>query len=136
MADIDQIIAGGAGSSSRADFSKIADIPELYWKGRDRAFTQEGRDLFKEGIPKNADGSIDYGAMRNALFQHGDVGQGVALDNLDVQRQSLKLGQDAAGAMGRMESPGAPRSLRSLVRRLPTEPRLQLLPRHSTREAL
>lgn len=103
MADIDQILAGGAGASSRADFSGLAALPELYWKGRDRAYTQEGRDLFKGGIPKNADGSIDYGAMRNALFQHGEVGQGVALDNLDVSRQQLKMGQDVAAKMGQME---------------------------------
>lgn len=106
MADIDQILAGGAGASTRADFSGIADIPEVYWKGKDRRFTQEGRDLFKGGIPKNADGSIDYGAMRNALFQHGDVGQGVALDNLDVSRQQLKMGQDVAAKMGQLEGGG------------------------------
>lgn len=108
MADIDQILAGGAGASTRADFSGLANLPELYWKGRDRAFAQEGRDLFRGGIPKNADGTIDYAAMRNALFQHGDLAQGVALDNLDVQRQGLKLGQEAAAKMGSLEMPGAP----------------------------
>jgi len=103
MADIDQIIAGGAGSSSRADFSGIPKIADAYWKGKEDVYKQEGRDLFKGGVPKNADGTINYSAMRDALFQRGDVGQGTALDNLDVQRQSLKLGQAAAANMGRLE---------------------------------
>src|SRR4051812_42975723 len=97
MADIDQIIAGGAGATSRADFSGIADLPEQYWKGKDRRFAQEGRDLFKGGVPtvRNPDGttSINYGAMRDALFGHGDIGQGIAVDNLDLARQQLKFGQ-------------------------------------------
>jgi hypothetical protein len=102
MADIDSIIAG-SGGGTRADFSGIADIPKYYYEGRDQKFKQEGRDLFKAGIPKNADGTINYSAMRDALFQHGDVGQGTALDNLDVQRQQLRLGQEMAAGMGRLE---------------------------------
>lgn len=104
MADIDQILAGGAGASSRADFSGLADIPEAYWKGRDRRYTQEGRDLFKGGVPTNPDGSINYGAMRDALFQHGDVGQGTALDNLDIERQKLKFGQQQSQSIRAFES--------------------------------
>lgn len=108
MADIDQIIAGGSGASSRGDFSGIGDLAESYWKGKDRRYTQEGRDLFKGGVPTNADGSIDYGAMRNALFQHGDVGQGTAIDNLDIQRQQLKFGQQQSKGIQDFESGGAP----------------------------
>jgi hypothetical protein len=91
MADIDQIIAGGAGASSRADFSGLADIPEAYWKGKDRRYTQESRDLFKDGVPKNADGTIDYGAMRDALFKHGELAQGTTIDNLDLARQQAQI---------------------------------------------
>lgn len=112
MADIDQIIAGGAGASSRADFSGIADLPEQYWKGKDRRFTQEGRDLFKSGVPmvRNPDGttSIDYGAMRNALIGHGDIGQGIAVDNLDLARQQLKFGQQQSAGIQNVEGGGSP----------------------------
>lgn len=108
MGDIDQILAGGAGATSRADFSGIADIPEAYWKGKDRRYTQEGRDLFKGGIPTNPDGSIDYGAMRNALFQHGDVPQGTAIDNLDIARQQLRFGQQQSQGIQTFEQGGPP----------------------------
>jgi hypothetical protein len=112
MADIDQIIAGGAGATSRGDFSGIADLPEQYWKGKDRRFTQEGRDLFKGGVPtvSNPDGttSIDYGAMRNALFGHGDIGQGIAVDNLDLARQQLKFGQQQSAGIQNVEGGGSP----------------------------
>lgn len=111
MADIDQILAGGAGSSSRADFSALADIPEAFWKGRDRRYVQEGRDLFKGGVPTNADGSIDYGAMRDALFKHGDVGQGVGIDNLDIQRQQLKFGQQQSQGITNFEGGGQPQPI-------------------------
>jgi hypothetical protein len=107
MADISSLLANAA--QTNADFD-LGKINRSYWQGRDEAFKNEGRDLFKGGIPKNADGSIDYSAMRNALFQHGDVGQGIALDNIDIQRQQLKLGQDVSSSIGRMEGGTAPQA--------------------------
>ena len=106
MADIDQIIAGGAGASSRADFSKLGTLFDSYYKARDQAYQQEGRDLFKGGIPTTPDGQPDFAAMGKALFQHGDVGQGVSLSNLDLQRQSVKAGQTESARMNRMEGGG------------------------------
>lgn len=105
MADIESLIAQSG--KTNADWNGIPGIATSYWEGKDQKFKNEGRDLFKDGVPKNADGTINYSAMRDALFQHGDVGQGTALDNLDVQRQQLKLGQDVASKMGTLES-GAP----------------------------
>lgn len=107
MADIDQILAGGAGASSRADFSGIGDIAESYWKGKDRRYTQESRDLFKDGVPTNPDGTINYAAMRDALFKHGELGPGQAIDNLDIQRQQLKFGQQQSAGIQSFEG-GAP----------------------------
>jgi hypothetical protein len=108
MADIDQIIAGGSGATSRADFSGLADIPDAYWKGKDRRYTQESRDLFKDGVPKNADGTIDYGAMRDALFKQGQLTQGTAIDNLDLERQRLKFGQQQSQGIQTFEQGGQP----------------------------
>lgn len=108
MADIDQIIAGGAGSSSRADFSGLANLPEQYWKGVDRRNVQDTRDLFKDGIPLTPDGQPDYPAMRNAFFKVGNPTQAVALDNLDIQRQQLKFGQQQSQGIQNFEGGGAP----------------------------
>lgn len=104
MADIDQIIAGGAGASSRADFSKLPGMLDSYYKGRDEAAKNDLRDAFKDGVPTTADGQPDFAAMGKALFQKGDVGSGVSLSNLDIQRKQLAAGQDAAAAMGRLEN--------------------------------
>lgn len=115
MADIDQIIAGGAGSSSRADFSGIADIPEAYWKGKDRRFTQEGRDLFKGGVPTNPDGSVNWGAVSRSLLGHGDVGQSVSTENTDIARQQLRMGQQALEQSQSYERGGPPPSQPTIV---------------------
>ena len=102
MADIDSIIAG-VGGGTRADFTKLPGILDSFYKGRDQAYQQEGRDLFKDGIPTTADGQPDFAAMGKALFQHGDMGQGIAASNLDLARQQLKLGQQVSGQMGSLE---------------------------------
>lgn len=113
MADIDQIIASGG--KANADFSGISDLPKYYWEGKDQKFKNEERDLFKGGIPKNVDGSINYGAMRDALYQHGNLASGTALDNLDVQRQQLRLGQEVSNRLGSIENGGAPPGQPSIV---------------------
>jgi hypothetical protein len=73
MADIDQIIAGGAGASSRADFSGIAKLPEYYWNGKDQAAKNDLREAFKDGVPLGPDGQPDFGAMAKTLFQKGGL---------------------------------------------------------------
>jgi hypothetical protein len=103
MADIDQILAGGAGASSRATIPDFSSILDSFYKGRDQAYQQQGRNMFQGGVPTGADGQPDFAAMGKALFQHGDVGQGVALSNLDIQRQQLKMGQQASAALGNLE---------------------------------
>lgn len=103
MADIDQIIAGGSGASSRADFSGIGQLAKSYWEGKDQAAKNDLRDAFKDGVPLTSDGQPDFGAMAKTLFQKGGLSEGTAASNLDIQRQQLKLGQDASAAMGRAE---------------------------------
>lgn len=103
---IDQIIAGGAGASSRANIPDFSQFLDAYYKGRDEKYQQQGRDLFQGGIPTDASGQPDFSAMSKALFQHGDVGQGVALSNLDIQRKQLAAGQDVADKLGNLESGG------------------------------
>src|SRR6185369_13543109 len=100
MADIDQILAGGAGASTRADFSGIPGIADAYWAGKDQRAKNDLREAFKGGVPLGPDGQPDFGAMAKTLFQKGGLAEGTAASNLDLQRQSLRLGQDAAAAIG------------------------------------
>lgn len=103
MADIDQIIAGGAGASSRADFSGIGKLPEAYWKGRDEYAKNDLRDAFKGGIPTTADGQPDFAAMGKTLFEKGALNEGLASSKMDLERQKLKFGMDSAA----QDFPGA-----------------------------
>lgn len=80
MADIDQILAGGAGASSRADFSGLFSGPvDAYNAGRDTKAKTDLREAFKSGIPTLPDGSPDFGAMAKTLYQKGGIDQGNAL---------------------------------------------------------
>jgi len=106
MADIDQIIAGGAGASSRANFSGLSNLFDSYYKGRDEFAKNELRDAFRGGVPTDANGQPDFAAMAKTLFEKGGLNEGVAASNLGIQRDQLKLGQDVASKMGQMESGG------------------------------
>ncbi len=94
MADIDQIIAGGAGASSRADFSGIADIPKYYWEAKDQRAKNDLRDAFKGGVPMK-DGQPDWGAVAQTFFQKGAIDQGIAAANQALAQQKLLFGQEA-----------------------------------------
>lgn len=79
MADIDQIIAGGAGASSRADFSGVDGAIKTYWDTKDQRAKNDLRDAFKDGVPTTADGQPDFSAMAKTLFQKGGLAEGTAL---------------------------------------------------------
>jgi hypothetical protein len=103
MADIDEIISGVRGNT-RADFSGLFSGPvDAYNAGRDTKAKNDLRDAFKDGVPLTAEGQPDFGAMSKVLMQKGALDQGIATSNLDIQRQQLKLGQDASANMGRLE---------------------------------
>ena len=79
MADIDQIIAGGAGAGTTADFSGIPKLLDYYWKGKDEAAKNDLREAFKGGVPTLPDGSLDVSSVMKTLFQKGDIAGGVGL---------------------------------------------------------
>ena len=82
MTDIDQIIAGGAGSGTTADFSGIPKILDYFYKGRDEAAKNDLRTAFSPangGVPLNSDGSLDLPSVMKTLFQKGDIAGGVGL---------------------------------------------------------
>jgi len=108
MADIDQIIAGGAGASSRADFSKLANLFDSYYKGRDEYAKNELRDAFRDGVPTDANGQPDFGAMAKVLFQKGGLNEGVAASNLDLQRQGIQQNREGANFVATGGAPSTP----------------------------
>jgi hypothetical protein len=106
MADIDSIISG-VGGNTRYDFSTFGDPVKTYFDANKQRAEKDLRESFKGGVPLGPDGQPDFGAMARTLYQHGGLEQGNAAANLDLQRQSLRLGQDASAAMGRAEGGGA-----------------------------
>jgi hypothetical protein len=99
-----QIAAGGP----KIDFSTIADLPKTIDEARARRSQQELRDAFKGGVPTDASGQPDYGAMAKTLFQRGGFEQGVSASNLGIQRDQLKMGQQMSERMGQIEGGGLP----------------------------
>jgi hypothetical protein len=80
MAGIDDIIAGGAGASSRADFSNLFSSGfDAYNAAKDQKAKNDLRDAFKGGVPTNADGTPDFAAMAKTLYQKGGINEGNAL---------------------------------------------------------
>jgi hypothetical protein len=95
MADIDQIIAGGAGAGTTADFSGIPKILDYYYKSKDEAAKNDLREAFKGGVPMDANGQPDVGAMAKTFFQKGDFATGTAL--LGQAQDAAERAQYASG---------------------------------------
>lgn len=109
MADIDQIIAGGAGASSRADFSNLFSGGfDAYNKGRDEKAKNDLRDAFKGGVPTTPEGQPDFGAMAKVLFQKGGLNEGTAAANLGIQQQGLEQNREGATYAATGQSGGQP----------------------------
>jgi hypothetical protein len=116
MADIDQIIAGGAGASSRADFSGLSKIFDSYYKGRDEFAKNDLRDAFKGGVPTLPDGSIDYATMQRTLYQKGALDQGNSLSGISARAGELEALRGADSAQPPIVSPpSANRSASAVV---------------------
>jgi hypothetical protein len=105
---IDSLNPQIAASGPKIDFSTIADLPKTIDEARARRSQQELRDAFKGGVPTDASGQPDYAAMAKTLFQRGGFEQGVAASNLGIQRDQLKMGQQASERMGQIEGGGLP----------------------------
>lgn len=89
MADIDQILAGGAGAGTRYDFSTFGDPVKSFFEGNRARAEFDLRRAFKDGVPTNPDGSIDYGTMQRTLYQKGALDQGNSLAGLSVRSAEL-----------------------------------------------
>jgi hypothetical protein len=101
MADIAQLLSNAAQTNANFNFDDLINKPareaqKSDFAAQDQAAKNALRDVFKNGVPTTADGQPDFAAMGKALFQSGDVGQGVALSNLDIQRQGLQQNQEGA----------------------------------------
>lgn len=109
MADIDQIIAGGAGATSRADFSAFGDPVKAFFDGNKQRAEFDLRRAFKDGVPTTADGQPDFGAMAKTLFQKGGLNEGTAAAQLGINQQNMQFGQGQSADIRSVEGGAAPR---------------------------
>jgi len=107
MADIDQILAGGAGASTRVDFSSLGGLADAFFDTSKKRAEFDTRRAFRDGVPLDESGQPDFGAISKTFFQKGDYQQGIAAANLDLQRQQLKFGQQQSTGINTFEQGGA-----------------------------
>lgn len=80
-------------------FDWLANLPKAYQEGKNNQYINEQREAFKEGVPKDASGNIDYGKALEILLQKGGTPQVQEAAKLDLQRQGLKAIQDQNTAL-------------------------------------
>jgi len=102
MADIDEIISGARGNT-KYDFAAFGDPVKSFFDANKQRAEFDQRRAFKDGVPTDENGQPDFAAISKTLFQKGDLGQGIAAANLDLQRQQLKAGQQASEGMRSLE---------------------------------
>lgn len=54
-------------------FDWISQLPDMYQQGRELRVQSDTRNSFKEGLPRNSDGTIDYGAAVSLAARSGNL---------------------------------------------------------------
>jgi hypothetical protein len=78
------------------NFDDIRNAPKTYYAGQQMARDQEKATLFRNGIPKDANGNIDVSAMTDKMARAGGAEYAMPLINMQMQSQ---MGQQAASAI-------------------------------------
>jgi len=111
MADIDQIIAGGAGAGTTADFSGIPKILDYFYKGRDEAAKNDLRTAFSSangGLPLGPDGQPDWSAVAKTFIEKGGSDEGIKAAQLGLIQNKLRYGQDVDAQISGGSAPQQP----------------------------
>jgi hypothetical protein len=111
--NIDQIIAGGAGASTRADFSGLANLPDAYRKAADFAYQQKMRNVFNDengGLPRDSDGNVDSSKLYERLMQAGGapaVEAAAKAVESGLTQDRIRFAPTAATILGNPDQPSA-----------------------------
>lgn len=79
----DQIAKGG-------DYSWLGKLPDSYWAGQNQQYTQAQRDVFKNGLPRDNQGNIDWNAAAEQLAKVGGTSQVQNVMGLSTIEPTLK----------------------------------------------
>jgi hypothetical protein len=102
MADIDSIIAG-VGGNTRVEFP---DFAKAFFDANKQRAEFDNRRAFKDGVPTDASGQPDFGAISKTFFQKGDINNGLAAAKLGLERQQMQFGQEQSGSISNFENGG------------------------------
>lgn len=69
ITDLNQQIAKGP------DYSWLGNLPNSYWAGQNQRFTQNQRDVFQNGLPRDQNGNIDWSQAADRLARVGGTSQ-------------------------------------------------------------
>jgi hypothetical protein len=98
MADITSLIARGP---AKLDFSSIMNLPDAFAKGQAIGADYRARQALSGGLPRAADGSIDFAAAADMLARAGDKEGAIGLIKGQVGNVGAYgtpiYGQDAQG---------------------------------------
>lgn len=86
------------------DFSPFAKLADSYFQGTQNRRTLDIQDAFRNGIPKDANGNVDIGAMMSELAKRGGIEQAVQLANASVGQNADR----AISAFFTGQVPGSP----------------------------
>jgi hypothetical protein len=85
------------------NFSWIGNLPDSYVAGRNAGFQARNQDVFKDGLPRDPNGNVDWQQASEMLAKAGGSG---AIDSV-VNLQNYQLARDAINAAGDQQGSGA-----------------------------
>lgn len=77
-------------ASPLLDFSPLANLEKSYHQGQQDRRTREVQTVFRNGIPKTADGQNDYSAMTDKMLQLGALPEATTISGIGIAQAKLK----------------------------------------------
>jgi hypothetical protein len=70
------------------DFSPIGNLPKDFYEGAEQKRAYDLQRAFQNGIPRDANGNIDYSGMADTLARKGGIDQAIGIANTGAQLQA------------------------------------------------
>lgn len=105
------------------NFDAIAKAPETYYKGQQMARDEQKATIFRNGIPKDANGNIDVPTVTEQMAKIGGYEYAAPLINMQIQGQQARAAQGAMDRADAAASGGVPPQSATVVQ--PASPQLR-----------
>lgn len=95
-------------AAPQVDFSSLSNLVGDYVKGKQMAREEQKATLFRNGIPKDPSGNIDFNEVTDRAAKVGGIDYAMPLLNLQMQRDAAKEGGNAIGTGANIANGGQP----------------------------